>query len=372
MERVLVVGDYIKGSGLTNYLIDIYSHIDSNKFDISCLSYSGIHNVDKILQEKNWKKYDVTPIGKSIINHLKDWYIFLKNHKDDFDVIHFNYSSSWNFFAVAMAKVMTHSRVIIQSHNNYYSKVPRGWKQKSILGLFNFCGKKFFNLLSNKKLAVSDDAAKWMFGNDRNVTILKNGINLEKYSYSGENRRILRETLKITEEDKLIGFVGTLEERKNPIFALNCVEELNENFSMCMFGDGVLKDTIREKITDAGLGNKIKMMGISDNLNKWYSAFDIFLFPSKTEGFGFALLEAQASGLKCLTSTSIPYNAKVTEDVVSIDLADKKLWVDELKRLDTKNREVRSQRNKKIIQEKGFSVIETSEEFENILLEENS
>ncbi|MCI1764312.1 MULTISPECIES: glycosyltransferase [Bacilli] len=371
MKSVLVVGDYIKGSGLTNYLIDIYSHIDINKFNISCLSYSGVHNVDKILEEKNWKKYDVTPVGEGIANHLKDWYVFFKNHSNDFDEIHFNYSSSWNFFAVTMAKIMTNSKIIIQSHNNYYSKIPRSWKQKNILGVLNFFGKKIFNLISDKKLAVSDEAAKWMFGNKKNVTILKNGIDLEKYRYSDENRKILREKLKIKEDVKLIGFVGTLEERKNPIFALKCVEELDESFNMCMFGQGILESTIKKEIEDSGLDNKIKMMGVSDDLNKWYSAFDIFLFPSKTEGFGFALLEAQANGLKCLTSTSIPYNAKVTEDVVSIDLTNKKLWIDELTRINIEDREFRSQRNRKIIQKKGFSVIETSKEFENILLEEN-
>lgn len=48
---------------------------------------------------------------------------------------------------------------------------------------------------------------------------------------------------------------------------------------------------------------------------------DYFVFPSYTEGFGLALLEAQASNLKCFASDSIPAATNVTGDVIFFELS---------------------------------------------------
>lgn len=50
-------------------------------------------------------------------------------------------------------------------------------------------------------------------------------------------------------------------------------------------------------------------------------AFDVFLFPSLFEGFGIVLLEAQASGLRCITSKDVvPENVNVCNFVKYISL----------------------------------------------------
>jgi glycosyltransferase involved in cell wall biosynthesis len=43
---------------------------------------------------------------------------------------------------------------------------------------------------------------------------------------------------------------------------------------------------------------------------------DVFVFPSLFEGFGLTLLEAQAAGLHCLVSTSVPDEIVVSKDSV--------------------------------------------------------
>jgi glycosyltransferase involved in cell wall biosynthesis len=53
--------------------------------------------------------------------------------------------------------------------------------------------------------------------------------------------------------------------------------------------------------------DKIIMPGFVDNIYEYYKAMDIFLLPSRSEGFSLALLEAAASGLPIIAS-EIPGN----------------------------------------------------------------
>ena len=50
-------------------------------------------------------------------------------------------------------------------------------------------------------------------------------------------------------------------------------------------------------VEDLGLGNKIKFIGHSDNMQDWYRQADIFVLSSKSEGVPLALLEAMSCGL---------------------------------------------------------------------------
>lgn len=114
-------------------------------------------------------------------------------------------------------------------------------------------------------------------------------------------------------------------------------------------------------------------MGVSNSLNEWYSAFDLFIFPSITEGFGFALLEAQANGLQCFASNSIPDDAKVSSSVTSLDLNNLNDWIESITKTDTnfKNRVQNSNLACDVIANHGFSLDDTSEAFIDILSEGN-
>ena len=48
---------------------------------------------------------------------------------------------------------------------------------------------------------------------------------------------------------------------------------------------------------------------------------DMFLFPSRYEGFGVAMIEAQASGLACVASDVVPEDTNVSGKTVYCSLA---------------------------------------------------
>ena len=68
-------------------------------------------------------------------------------------------------------------------------------------------------------------------------------------------------------------------------------------------------------------------------------SIDLFLFPSLYEGLGNVLIEAQASGVPCITSSGTPKDADLNMGLVKfIDLKDSiDIWIREI--LESFNRE---------------------------------
>ena len=62
------------------------------------------------------------------------------------------------------------------------------------------------------------------------------------------------------------------------------------------------------------------------DVEKIYCAMDIFAFPSKYEGVGVALIEAQASGLNCVASNCIPEECKVLDSLCFLPITDSEKW----------------------------------------------
>ena len=51
------------------------------------------------------------------------------------------------------------------------------------------------------------------------------------------------------------------------------------------------------------------MLGVRSDIPKLMGTLDLFLFPSLFEGLGIVLIEAQAAGVPCLVSDTIPSEA---------------------------------------------------------------
>lgn len=194
-------------------------------------------------------------------------------------------------------------------------------------------GKRVFNKYSDQKIATSKEAATWMFGNDSNVFISINGIDIPKFSFSTENRESIRHKLNVDVKTKLVGFVGVLQERKNPLFALEVFanyHKSNPNSIFLMLGKGPLKEQINEKIQSLGIKDNVIQYDFIADVNRWYSAMDALLFPSMYEGLSLVALESQISNLKILASDTNVEAIFATSNIKKMHGLDVAKWASEL------------------------------------------
>ncbi|WP_312899878.1 glycosyltransferase [Chryseobacterium taichungense] len=115
------------------------------------------------------------------------------------------------------------------------------------------------------------------------------------------NHKISKEKYKIT---NIASLVTDCKQQHLAIDAFASVSEKFPNWELHFWGEGNDFDFLNNKIKRLNLEHKIFLNGFTgDPISKLKDA-DIFIFPSKYEGFPLALTEAMAVGLPCLALSS--------------------------------------------------------------------
>lgn len=231
------------------------------------------------------------------------------------NIIHIHVNSLLNISPIILAQ-KRNIRIVIHSHSSANGK---GGKIGKLLHHFN---KFVISKYDITNLACSAEAGDWMFKKS-NYEILYNGIDTDKYRYNSKMRSYIRNKYDIKENEYLIGHVGRFVEVKNHDFFMNCVKEMIDGelpVKAILVGDGPLKRKLTLFVEKNKLENKIIFVGQVSNVNDYYSAFDLMLFPSKYEGMPFTLIEAQTSGVPIIASDSITKQANVTGLITYLSL----------------------------------------------------
>ena len=158
--------------------------------------------------------------------------------------------------------------------------------------------------------------------------MINNGITSKDYLFSKSARKSIRARLDIPDDCLLIGHIGEFNEQKNQKFLVDVARIVNSKKRRCktlLIGDGWLKDEVMGHAGTIGSGDDIITLPAQNDITGFYSAFDLFAFPSNWEGLGMVLIEAQYSGLTCLASDQVPLETKITKNISYLPLA-KEEW----------------------------------------------
>ena len=84
------------------------------------------------------------------------------------------------------------------------------------------------------------------------------------------------------------------------IQAFHRIANTYPNWDLLFWGDGSDKKRLEKLINDLGLQNRVYLMGVTSQPLEEMRKADIFLFPSRYEGFGISLAEAMSAGLPAI------------------------------------------------------------------------
>lgn len=192
----------------------------------------------------------------------------------------------------------------------------------------------------SKEAAIAVFGKKWV--NKGNVWTIPNAIDARRFRYNEAVRKQVRKELGI--EDKfVIGHVGRFGFMKNHTYLVEIFAELckqREDMVLVLIGRGEEEENIRAKIKTLGkeiwgdensLQKKVLFLGNKFDVERYYQAFDYFVFPSTFEGLPGSVAEAQAAGLRCIISDKITKEVALSDLVSYRSIAQApKLWADEI------------------------------------------
>lgn len=307
--RVLHIVTYMGRGGLETMLMNYYRHIDRSKVQFDFLVHRDFEaDYDKEIQSLGGRIFHVSrlvPWSKSYRTELKK---FFREHPE-YKIVHVH-QDCLSSVALQCAQECGIPIRIAHSHNSNQDK-----NLKYLIKRYYM--KKIPNYATGL-FACSKLAGDWMFGGE-SFHILNNAIDTDKYRYSPVIADKLRQEFHL-ENCVIIGHVGRFNPQKNHSFLIDIFSECvkrNLNTKLLLVGDGEDRQKIQDKVRNLGIQDKVIFTGIRSDVNELLQAMDVFVFPSLYEGLGISVVEAQAAGLPCIISDSVPNECIVTEGLVS-------------------------------------------------------
>jgi len=140
---------------------------------------------------------------------------------------------------------------------------------------------------------------------DSVIEVIPDGIELPAELPSPETRARTRARWGSTESEFLIGHLGAFTHEKGQDVALQALQILKESLPqarLLLAGDGPTLGNPGTAQRYAALGERVRLCGAVQDPAEFFSALDLFVMPSKSEGLGSSALVAMSYGLPVVAS----------------------------------------------------------------------
>jgi glycosyltransferase involved in cell wall biosynthesis len=233
--------------------------------------------------------------------------LYPKLMRENFDIIDCQGFPFFSCFTAKIHSILGKSNLIITLHevwdDYWYDYLGK-------IGLFGKAVEKMMVYLSSNIITVSEKTKKDLkkIKPSENSVVIPNGISFNEIN-----------EIKPRNENSDVIFAGRLIKEKNVdilIKAINILTNKMPNLKCLIIGDGPEKKRLIKQVEELSLQNNIKFMEFMKNYNDligYFKSSKVFVLPSKREGFGIVVIEANACGLPVIVAN---YDMNAATDLV--------------------------------------------------------
>ncbi len=204
----------------------------------------------------------------------------------------------WGRIAAWIARVP----VIVSTEHNI--NVEHGWLHRRVKG--------WLVPLTTRFIAPADAVKRNMVAREyipaRKITIIPNGIDMTRVR--------VRSPHGFHDVPRCIT-VGRLVPQKGYAVLFKALALVKSPWILEVIGSGPLEHALQAITERLRIDSRIHWMGTREDVPERLAVSDVFLSPSRWEGFGLALLEAAAAGLPCIASDLPVFHEFLAKDDVT-------------------------------------------------------
>lgn len=316
-KKLLIVIQLVRRGGVELVAINFARKIDKSKFDISFLLIDPYEPQDEdLLQELKDEGFEFIYMPKNAGGYVGK-YKFMDSlmKKQHFDIVH----SHVILFSGLVLMAAKKNGVKVRIAHSHVIK----WNRQENIKYKAY--KKAMQFLLNKyatvKIGCCKAAGEYLFGKNaynKTGTFVANGVDTNKFAYNENYRKDIRNEFNISNDELLVGHIGTIYKIKNQTFLVEIFAEMlkrQPNAKLLLVGEKVDTQPVIDIAEKLGAADKVIFAGQRSDIDRIYSALDIMIFPSLHEALPVSLIEAQASQLPCLIANTVTTEVKFNDNV---------------------------------------------------------
>lgn len=223
------------------------------------------------------------------------------SRRERYDVVH-----TWLFLAnalgVAGARLGGAPRVVSSVRN--LSLWKRTWANRPWFRLADVLSSRGSDVVTVNATALVNDHAAWARMVSDRIRVVPNGLNADGVDVDEHQARSrLRAALHVPIGVRLVGTVGRLAPEKDHEVLLAAwarVASTTPDVHLVIVGDGPLRPTLEARAASGSV--PVTFVGEASNARELMAGLDLFVLPSRIEGFANVLLEAAMLGTPILAT----------------------------------------------------------------------
>lgn len=263
-----------------------------NNFELNGINYNYIkihRNLLNVIKERTIRE----KIFLQYSNHiLKILYDQIKNQNYNLIIAHGMYERPAGLIAKIFSEKLNIPYIVNCQGSDINYKMQLS--PELYIDVFENAAKVVF--VSN---AILDKAKDYGYSGN-NAIVSPNGVDLDNFKLLDKNKIKIELGLK----NKVVGFVGNLLPVKRADKLPEIFYEINKQkeVDFLVVGDGPLKKEIEQRCKEKNLNVLFTGKIPHDEIPKYMNAMDVMILPSRNEGFGAVVIEAQSCGVPVVGS----------------------------------------------------------------------
>lgn len=326
--KVLQVLDKLsKESGVSAVVMNYYRFLDKEKFQVDFMvNEIPDESIKMEILQNEGKIYQMPSLRlRNLFRYQTELRNFFREHKE-YQIIHGHIANAAAFYLKEAKRGNIPVR-ILHSHNSSSADIVwKNWRNR----ILSRQGIRYANAYA----ACGQKAAEYLFRGKKQVQLIPNAIEDNKYFFQSELGKKMRQSYHL-ENKFIIGHIGRFCPQKNQKFLIEVLEILvrkDNLFHLLLIGGGEEKEKIEQLVKKKGLEKAVTFTGAVEHTEIYYQMMDCFVLPSLFEGVPVVGIEAQFNGLYCFFSTEITREIESLQTSYLDLTKGAEIWAEEIKK----------------------------------------